>query len=189
MLPPVPILAIHTTRHRSRDAISMQSQYLHAGCALPSVSSIHMAMRLIRNAAPQSQLPLPSAIHDLAWLKERHDWPGLQGVVMVESTREIADKIERETRFYITSLAWLACQLGPVIRSHWAIENKSALGDGHGLPRRRVPHPHRSRSRQLHHLKHMAHNLIRNAPGKDSLRLKRKTAAWDDDFLASLLAA
>jgi hypothetical protein len=29
----------------------------------------------------------------------------------------------------------------------------------------------------------MAHNLIRKAPGKDSLRLKRKTAAWDDDFL------
>jgi hypothetical protein len=24
---------------------------------------------------------------------------------------------------------------------------------------------------------------------KDSLRLKRKTAAWDDDFLASLVAA
>ena len=32
-------------------------------------------------------------------------------------------------------------------------------------------------------LKHMAHNLIRKAPGKDSLRLKRKVAAWDDDFL------
>lgn len=38
-------------------------------------------------------------------------------------------------------------------------------------------------------LKHMAHNLIRKAPGKDSLRLRRKTAGWDDDFLASLLAA
>ena len=30
----------------------------------------------------------------------------------------------------------------------------------------------------------MAHNLIRKAPGKASLRLKRKTAGWDDDFLA-----
>jgi len=38
-------------------------------------------------------------------------------------------------------------------------------------------------------LKHMAHNLIRTAPGKDSLRLRRKVAAWDDDFLASLIAA
>ena len=38
-------------------------------------------------------------------------------------------------------------------------------------------------------LKHMAHNLIRKAPSKDSLRLKRKTAGWDDDFLESLLTA
>ena len=36
---------------------------------------------------------------------------------------------------------------------------------------------------------HMALNLIRRAPGKDSIRLRRKVAAWDDDFLASLIAA
>jgi hypothetical protein len=38
-------------------------------------------------------------------------------------------------------------------------------------------------------IKHMAQNLIRRAPGKDSLRLRRKTASWDDEFLASLIAA
>ena len=38
-------------------------------------------------------------------------------------------------------------------------------------------------------LKHMAQNLIKKSPGKDSQRLKRKTAGWDDDFLASLIAA
>ena len=37
--------------------------------------------------------------------------------------------------------------------------------------------------------KHMAHNLIRKAAGWDCLRVERKVAAWDDDFLASLLAA
>ena len=42
---------------------------------------------------------------------------------MVESTRETAGKIEQETRFYITSLVLLAHLLGPIIRSHWAIEN------------------------------------------------------------------
>jgi len=36
-------------------------------------------------------------------------------------------------------------------------------------------------------LKRMAHNLIRRAPGKDSLRLRRKVAAWDDEFLVSLV--
>jgi hypothetical protein len=38
-------------------------------------------------------------------------------------------------------------------------------------------------------IKHMAHNLIRRAHSKDSLRLRRKAAGWDDDFLASLVAA
>jgi predicted transposase YbfD/YdcC len=130
-----------------------------------------------------------TAIHDIAWLQERHDWPGLQGVVMVESVREIGDKIERETRFYITSLTWLAIQLGPVIRSHWSVENslhwvmdmifrddECRIRTGHAPA-------------NFTTLRHMALNLIRKAPGKDSLRLKRKVAAWDDDFLASLIAA
>src|SRR5208282_729968 len=59
-----------------------------------------------------------TVLHDIGWLQERHDWPGLKGVVMVETTRETGDKIEREARFYITSLVWLAHQMGPVIRSH-----------------------------------------------------------------------
>ena len=42
---------------------------------------------------------------------------------MVESIREIGDKIERETRFHITSLVLLANQMGPIVRSHWAVEN------------------------------------------------------------------
>jgi predicted transposase YbfD/YdcC len=130
-----------------------------------------------------------TAIHDVAWLKERHDWPGLLGVVMVESTREIADKIQRETRFYITSLTWLACQLGPVIRSHWAIENSLhwVMDMVFRDDECRVRTDHAPANFTT--LKHMAHNLIRKAPGRDSLRLKRKVAAWDDDFLASLLAA
>src|ERR1700691_3993279 len=36
-------------------------------------------------------------------------------------------------------------------------------------------------------IKHLAHNLIRKAPGKASLRLKRKAAGWHDFFLVSLL--
>jgi hypothetical protein len=37
-------------------------------------------------------------------------------------------------------------------------------------------------------IKHMAQNLLRDAPGKSSLRSRRKAAGWNDDFLASLLA-
>jgi hypothetical protein len=64
-----------------------------------------------------------TAIHDVEWLQQRHDWPGLQGVVMVESQRESDGRITKETRFYITSLALLANVIGPMIRDHWAVEN------------------------------------------------------------------
>ena len=130
-----------------------------------------------------------TAIHDVAWLQERHNWPGLKGVLMVESKREIGDKIERETRFYITSLVWLASRLGPVVRSHWAIENSlhwvmdMVFRDDEC--RIRTEHA----PANFTTIKHIALNLIRKAPGKDSFRVKRKVAAWDDDFLASLIAA
>src|ERR1700733_6572238 len=128
-----------------------------------------------------------TVIHDVTWLRERHDWPGLRSVVVVESEREIGDKVERETRFYITSLALLATMLAPIIRSHWAIENSL-----HGVMDM-VFRDDECRLRTDHApanfctIKHMAHNLVRLAPGKASLRLKRKTAGWDDDFLASLV--
>jgi predicted transposase YbfD/YdcC len=130
-----------------------------------------------------------TVIHDVAWLQERHDWPGLNGVVIVESTREIADKVEQETRFYITSLVLLADRLGPIVRSHWAVENSLhwVMDMIFRDDECRVRTDHAPANFTT--IKHMAHNLIRLAPGKDSLRLKRKVAAWDDDFLASLIAA
>jgi predicted transposase YbfD/YdcC len=130
-----------------------------------------------------------TVIHDVAWLQKRHDWPGLQGVVMVESKREIGEKIEQETRFYITSLVWLAYQLGPVIRGHWMIENSLHWildmvfrDDECRLRTNHAP-------ANFTTIKHMAHNLLRRAGGKDSIRLRRKTAGWDDEYLASLVTA
>jgi predicted transposase YbfD/YdcC len=130
-----------------------------------------------------------TVIHDVDWLPERHDWPGLKSIVMVESTREICGKIEHETRFYITSLALLALVIGPMIRSHWAIENSlhwvldMVFRDDECRVRTD------NAPENFTTLKHIAHNLTRMAPGKDSLRLRRKTAAWDDDYLASLVKA
>jgi predicted transposase YbfD/YdcC len=130
-----------------------------------------------------------TVIHDVAWLQERHRWPGLNAVVIVESTRETADKIERETRFYLTSLGLPASLLGPIVRSHWAIENSLhwVMDMTFRDDECRVRTDHAPANFTT--VKHMAHNLIRKAPGKDSLRLRRKVAAWDDDFLASLVAA
>ena len=129
-----------------------------------------------------------TVLHDVAWLQQRHNWPSLKAVVMVESTRQTGDKIEQETRFYITSLVLLATLLGPIVRSHWAIENSLhwVMDMIFRDDECRVRTDHAPANFTT--IKHMAHNLIRNAPAKISLRLKRKAAAWDDDFLVGLIA-
>jgi len=128
-----------------------------------------------------------TVIHDVAWLQQRHDWPGLNGIVIVESRREIDGKIEQETRFYITSLLLLAAHLGLIVRSHWAVENSLhwVMDMIFRDDECRVRTDHAPANFTT--IKHMALNLLRNAKGKDSLRLRRKVAAWDDDFLATLI--
>ncbi|MCM2476253.1 ISAs1 family transposase [Rhizobium sp. CG5] len=128
-----------------------------------------------------------TVVHDIGWLRERHQWPGLNAVVRVQSTREIGDKIQRETRFYITSLALAASLIGAYVRDHWAVENSlhwvldCVFRDDEC--RLRTDHA----PANFTTIKHMALNLIRRAPGKDSIRLKRKLAAWDDAFLATTI--
>lgn len=130
-----------------------------------------------------------TVIHDVEWLQERHDWPGLKSVVVVESTREVDGKIDREMRLYITSLVLLANQIGPMIRSHWMIEN------GLHWVLDMIFRDDECRVRtdnapaNLATIKHMAYNVMRRAETKDSMRVRRKAAAWDDDFLASLIVA
>jgi predicted transposase YbfD/YdcC len=129
-----------------------------------------------------------TVIHDVEWLQQRHSWPGLKGVVIVESCREISGKIERETRYYITSMSMTAVHLAHVIRSHWAIENSLhwVMDMVFRDDECRVRTDHAPANFAT--IKHMAINLLRRPPGKQSLRGRRKAASWDDDFLASLIA-
>src|SRR3546814_20894245 len=107
---------------------------------------------------------------------------------MLETTRDTGGKTEHETRLYISSLTLPAEQLGAVVRSHWAIENSlhwvmdMVFRDDEC--RLRTDHA----PANFTTIKHMAQNLIRSAPGKDSLRLRRQVDAWDDDFLVRLIA-
>ena len=130
-----------------------------------------------------------TVFHDISWLKERHNWPGLNAIVMVESTRETGSKIETETRFYITSLKDTADRIATAVRGHWAIENSlhwvmdMVFRDDDCRVREG------NAAANFVTLKHMAHNLARRAPGKMSIRARRKAAAWDDEYLLSLAAA
>lgn len=128
------------------------------------------------------------AIHDMHWLQERHGWPGLKGVIVLESEREIGAKVERETRFYITSLTLPASQLTSIVRDHWSVENSLhwVLDMVFRDDECRVRTNHAPAN--FCTIKHMAQNLIRMAPGKGSVRLRRKAAAWDDEEVVRILA-
>jgi len=67
-----------------------------------------------------------SVIADLSLVEKASEWASLQGLVRIEAERhhKATGRIERETRFYITSLKPDAGRLNRAIRQHWSIENK-----------------------------------------------------------------
>jgi Transposase DDE domain len=87
-----------------------------------------------------------SVIADLSLIEKAAEWPSLQGLVRIQSERyhKVTGKIEREIRYYITSLKPDALRLNAVIRQHWGIENNlhSVLdvGFGENLDRKRAGH-------------------------------------------------
>jgi predicted transposase YbfD/YdcC len=123
------------------------------------------------------------------WLQERNAWPGLKSVIKVESRREIGEKIETETRFYLASAVLTAILAAAFVRGHWGIENSllwvldMVMRDDESRVRTG------NAAENLAIIKHIAYNLIRRGKGKHSFRSKRKLAAWDEDYLLSLLVA
>ena len=84
---------------------------------------------------------------------------------------------------------WLACLLGFMVRDRWAIENSLHWvldmvfrDDACRVRTDRAP-------ANFTTIEHMALNLIRRVKGKQSIRASRKVAAWDDEYLASLIVA
>jgi predicted transposase YbfD/YdcC len=64
-------------------------------------------------------------ITDLRWLSHLNEearWAGLQSVGMVEAERQRAGAVEREVRYYISSLTHVA-DLARAVRGHWGSEN------------------------------------------------------------------
>jgi len=125
---------------------------------------------------------------DIDWLQEDHQWPGLIAVGKVARIRQTTDKTTTETAYYLLSAPLSPERFNEVVRSHWGVENRlhwrldvvmnedqdrSRLGNG---------------PNNLAVLRHMAINVMQKDPTKGSLRGKIKRAAWDDTYLAQLLA-
>jgi predicted transposase YbfD/YdcC len=118
-------------------------------------------------------------------------WPGLTTVLAVENIRSIngSGKVTAEVRYYLSSSKLPPTQLATAIRSHWAIENGLhwVLDVGFNEDASRVRE--RTAARNLALLRKIALNFARaNTTLKASLKGKRKSAAWDNDFMATLIA-
>lgn len=129
------------------------------------------------------------AVADIDWLRQRHDWKGLTSIVMVLSTRETAKGIERERRFYISSLPADAEKLAAAIRAHWSVENGldwvldvNFRDDDCRIRKKNAP-------ANFTAVKRATLNTLRKAPGKQSLKSKRLIAGWNEDYLEKALRA
>ena len=133
--------------------------------------------------------------HDVGWLaSNRHfpgepRFPGLKAIAMIEAITE--DKASGATttakRYYISSMAFDPAFFAKAVRAHWGVENRlhwvlDVVFHDDLMRLRTANGP-----KNMATVKHMALNLMKSAPGKDSLRVKRKAAGWDDTFLLAII--
>jgi len=124
----------------------------------------------------------------LAWLQERHAWPGLQAIGLVRAERRIGPERTIEDRYYLLTRPLAAPTFGEAVRSHWGIENcvhwvldvtfhedQSRIRAGYAAENFAV-------------LRHIALNLLRQQQTKRlSVKAKRLKAGWDTDYLLQVL--
>lgn len=123
---------------------------------------------------------------DLLGLKGR--WAKIASVACIESTREIGDKIEIDKRYVISSLPADSQRIMHAVRSHWGIENglhwclDVTFGEDASSIRLR------NAAQNFSLMRRIALNLFRADTSRSvSLPKKRKAAAWNPNYLASVL--
>ena len=129
---------------------------------------------------PVSQLPP---------LLRQAQWLSLTTVVMVRSTRQLWNKTTTDIRFYISSLPSNAVRHGQVIRSHWSVENSLhwVLDVTFNEDASRIRQGDTAQNLGL--IRRLSVSLLKREPSKLSLKMKRYTAAMDDNFMLKILAA
>jgi predicted transposase YbfD/YdcC len=127
------------------------------------------------------------ACSHIDWLNQRHKWPGLQSVIMVEYSREIKGKTKTRRRYYISSLNVGPEEISRIIRNHWQIENNLHWVMDMTFRQDECRIRTGNAAANFATIKHAANNLLQKAPGKKSKPMKRHSAAWDDDYLEKII--
>ena len=124
---------------------------------------------------------------DTGWLKDRHHWPGLKAVIMIEYKRETRGDVKTVRQFYIASLDAEPEKMSKYIRNHWQIENSLHWVMDVTFRQDECRIRTGNAAANFATIKHAAVNPLRKAPGKISLPQKRHSAAWDDDYMDKII--
>jgi predicted transposase YbfD/YdcC len=129
---------------------------------------------------------LPAGRH----VSGRAAWVALRTLVMVMRvvTCPLSGAETIDVQHYISSLRPSARRLAQVIRGHWGIENGLhwVLDVVFREDARRLYD--RTAAENVGLLNRLAVSLLRGDPAKGSLKVKRKRATWNTDYLAQLLS-
>jgi predicted transposase YbfD/YdcC len=128
----------------------------------------------------------------IAWHDERRDWPGLQSIGIVESTRQIGENTTTDTRYYITSIPvrqkGSARRFGQAVRGHWGIENSLhwTLDVGFNEDACRVRKDNAPENLSI--IRHIALNILKqDVSAKIGVKSRRLRAGWSNEYLEHLL--
>jgi predicted transposase YbfD/YdcC len=126
---------------------------------------------------------------DVSWLIERHPaWKSIKSIGMIDSTREIGDKVSHERRLYVSSLPSDPQLFAVTGRAHWGIENSlhyvldvAYREDGARIKSGEGPE-------NWGYFRKIAMTVARaDRESKDSMKSRVKQMAWSDDYLERLL--
>jgi predicted transposase YbfD/YdcC len=128
---------------------------------------------------------LVSVIYDPPGLPD--GWPDVAAVALVTRQRTVAGETTGEAHYYITSLAGTAQALGKLVRGHWRIENELhwVLDVAFCEDDNRTRSGHAGANLGL--LRRVAVSLLKQVPGRGSIKAQRLRAGWDEGFLRQVL--
>jgi predicted transposase YbfD/YdcC len=129
------------------------------------------------------------ATGQIDWLRQRHDWAGLQSIAVVEGRRQIGEQVSTERRYFISSLPGRTAQrMGQAVRNHWRVENELHwsldLCFGEDQSRARIGNAAENLSR----VRRLALTLLKQeTTTKVGIKAKRLMAGWDEKYLLRVL--
>ena len=101
---------------------------------------------------------------------------------MVESSRQIGDKISTETRYYLSDLELSPQEFNGLVRGHWGIENSLhwVLDVAFREDRQRVRSGNAPDNMAT--LRKLAMQMLGHVDDEQSVKNKRKMAGWNDEY-------